>query len=86
MDSNQSGFTQKQLSEIKALPNLTQKTRDQLSNTDSFSKSKAINNLYQIQDKVINDAKKTGDPNKIREANRFAGALERETKFLRFSK
>lgn len=54
--------------------NLTSTTKENLRPTEEFKKSEAIQNLYKIQDKV---AKK--DP-------KFASALEKEIKFIRYSK
>lgn len=66
--------------------NLSRQTKEQLEPSQEFSKSKMIDTIYRVQDKVVNEARQSRDASKIKEAERFAMALEREHRFIKYSK
>jgi len=66
--------------------NLSKESREAVTPTTEFSKSKSIYHIDKIQEQYMAKAKESGDRAKIRDADRFCVALEKEKSFLRNSK
>ena len=74
-----------QITDWSRFKHLTNQTKENLSNP-TWDKSKAINKLLEIQHRKLKEAKESQDSAKLKEAERFCLAIEKEIQFYRNSK